>query len=501
MTKKKKLQKQKGKVTAKKAPAATARGSVVEKFSQSKHKVVIGGQEIAYTATAGTIVLKDSDEKKSKAAVFFIAYTRDEVADLGKRPVTFSFNGGPGSSSVWLHLGMLGPRRVLMDDDGNPFPPPYQLVDNECSLLDETDLVFIDPVSTGYSRANSDDDAKEFHNIEKDVESVGEFIRLYATRYKRWLSPKFLIGESYGTTRAAGLSGFLQSRYGMYLNGIMLVSSVLDFQTISFDTGNDLPYVFFLPTYAATAWYHKQLGEDQLRRELRDFVAEVEAFALGDYATALLQGDALADKDRQRIIKRLATYTGLSAAYIERTNLRLNIFRFVKELLRDQKRTVGRLDSRFKGIDRDSAGEQFEYDPSYATIQGTYTATFNDYVRTELDFESDSLYEILGNLYQNWDYGKYKNRYVNVAETLRSAICANPALKVFVANGYYDLATPHFATVYTFNHLGLEPSLRDNITMTYYEAGHMVYVHKPSLVQIKADLVEFMRTAMPEKVE
>jgi carboxypeptidase C (cathepsin A) len=470
------------------------------------HTLTIDGEAIAYTVTAGTIVLKEEAEKKGeeegasegekpKASIFFIAYTKDDVPDPASRPLTFSFNGGPGSSSVWLHLGVLGPRRVLLDDDGFALRPPYKLVDNEASLLDVTDLVFIDPVSTGFSRPVPGEKAKEFHGFSKDIESVGDFIRLYTSRYRRWLSPKFLVGESYGTTRAAGLSGYLQERHGLWLNGIMLVSSILDFQTADFDPGNDLPYLLFLPTYTATAWYHRRLPADLQKLPLAEVLAEVEAFVMGAYALALLQGTALPAEQRAAVASRLAQLTGLSRDYVERCDLRIGIFRFVKELLREQRRTVGRLDSRYTGIDRDAAGERFEFDPSYAAIQGAYTACFNDYVRGDLQFESDLPYEILKGLYQTWSYKEFENHYVNVAETLRKAISMNPHLRIHAANGYYDLATPYFATTYTFNHLGLDSSLLDNVGMSFYEAGHMMYVHLPSLHKLKAELAGFIAAA------
>ncbi|MGB5401638.1 MAG: peptidase S10, partial [Thermoanaerobaculia bacterium] len=329
-----------------------------ELLSETSHTVRVSGRSLAYKATAGTLILKD-EEGTRKASVFYMAYTLDGISDPGQRPLTFSFNGGPGSSSVWLHLGLLGPRRVLMTDDGHALPPPYELVDNEYSLLDVTDLVFIDPVTTGYSRAVPDEDPQQFHGVEGDVEAVGEFIRLYTSRFERWASPKFLIGESYGTTRAAGLSGYLQGRHGMYLNGIMLVSSILNFQTARFDVGNDLPYILFLPTYAATAWYHQRLDGD-LQRDLRSTLDEVEAFALGEYAQALIRGDTLGEHERERIADRLARYTGLSRDYVLQTNLRIRIHRFVKQLRRDERLTVGRLDSRFTGIDRDAAAETYE---------------------------------------------------------------------------------------------------------------------------------------------
>jgi carboxypeptidase C (cathepsin A) len=472
---------------------------------ETRHTAIIGGQAITYTVTAGTLVLREEAEReketeadgaKPKASLFFIAYTRDGVEEKTKRPITFSFNGGPGSSSVWLHLGVLGPKRVLLDDDGHAPQPPYRLVENAHSLLDATDLVFIDPVSTGYSRPVPGEKAKEFHGFKKDIETVGDFIRLYTTRYQRWTSPKFLIGESYGTTRAGGLSGYLQERHGLYLNGLMLVSVVLNFQTLDFHPGNELPFVLFLPTYTATAWYHGKLAPD-LQTDLRATLKEVEAFALNEYSVALLRGDTLTAEERAAVVQKLARYTGLSPEYVERTDLRLNILRFTKELLREQRRTVGRLDSRFKGIDRDSAGEFFENDPSYQNILGAYTAAFYDYVRGDLKFESDLPYEILNHKVWPWSYNDHENQYVNVADTLRQALAANPHLKVFVANGYYDLATPHFATEYTFSHLGLDADQRAKISMAYYEAGHMMYIHLPSLAQLKADLDNFIRSAVP----
>jgi carboxypeptidase C (cathepsin A) len=489
-------------------PAAEGAPEIKDALVVTKHTIIINGQSIPYTVTTGTLTLKEEVEKpgegaghsegaRAKAAMFFIAYTRDDVDDRRARPITFSFNGGPGSSSVWLHLGVLGPRRVLMDSDGHPLPPPYSLIDNEQTLLDQTDLVFIDPVSTGYSRSVPGESAKPFHSFKKDIESVGDFIRLYTTRYHRWGSPKFLIGESYGTTRAAGLAGYLQERHGMYLNGIMLVSAILNFQTADFGPGNDLPYLLYLPTYTATAWYHQRLSID-LQRNLRETLTKVESFAMGEYNVALMKGAALPADERARIVQTLARYTGLTEEYIERTDLRIEISRFVKELLRDKRKTVGRLDSRFTGIDRDSAGERHEYDPSLTGIMGPYTATLNDYVRTELRFESDLPYEIINFRIHPWSFAEHENQYVNVAETLRKAMTTNPFLKVFVASGYFDLATPYFAADYTINHLGLPTELQQNITTGYYEAGHMMYIHEASLARMKEDLSAFLRTALGE---
>ena len=478
-------------------------GELQDQLSTTQHSVTIGQQEIHYTVTAGTIVLKEEQEKdsksdgeKAKASVFFVAYTLDNVGDTAKRPITFSFNGGPGSSSVWLHLGVLGPRRVETDQQGNLLQPPYQLVENQYSILDQTDLVFIDPISTGFSRVVQGEEAKQFHGFRKDIESIGDFIRLYTTRYQRWTSPKFLIGESYGTTRAAGLSGYLQERHGLYLNGIMLISSVLDFQTIRFMNGNDLPYILYLPSFTATAWYYNLLDEE-LQADLYQTLREVEEFAVGEYTVALMKGTDLLEDERQEVIRKLTRYTGLPIDYIGRTDLRINIMRFCKELLRNQGKTVGRFDSRFTGLDRDSVGERFEYDPSYTNILGPYTATLNDYLRSQLEFESDLAYEILTDRVHPWNYDTHQNQYVNVTDTLRKAMTTNPYLKVFVASGYYDLATPYMATRYTFNHLGLDKSLQQNVSMSFYEAGHMMYVHQQSLIQLKEDLEGFIQLANP----
>ena len=468
---------------------------------ESRHSLAIGGRELKYTVTAGTMVMKEetqdrekeSEGEKPRAQIFFIAYTKDGVKDKAKRPVTFSFNGGPGSSSVWLHMGVLGPRRVVLEFDGNLPRPPFQLTDNEYSLLDETDLVFIDPVSTGYSRTVEGQKPVEYHGFKKDIESVGDFIRLYATRYNRWLSPKFLAGESYGTTRAAGLSGYLFDRHGMMLNGIMLISAVLDFATIDFAFGNDLPYILYLPGYTATAWYHNVLKP---HRPLQDWVEEAKRFAQGEYAAALFKGDALTVAERAAVVKKLARYTGLSADFIERTNLRIKDQHFYKELLRWRGQTVGRLDSRLVGLDRSGVTEQPEYDPLLTNVMGPYAAGFYDYVRSELKFESDLPYEIISEKVHPWSFKEFEGQAIYVAETLRKAMTVNPHLKLFVANGYYDLGTPFFAAEYTFNHLGLHESLRGNVSMEYYEAGHMMYIHKPSLEALKSDLAKFIHSAM-----
>jgi carboxypeptidase C (cathepsin A) len=466
-----------------------------ERFVKTEHVITIDGKKVAYTATAGTLMLKD-EEGKPKAGIFFVAYTKDNE-NLNRRPITFTFNGGPGSSSVWLHLGAFGPRRVDLSNFGDA-PPPYKLVNNEESILDVTDLVFIDPVMTGYSRPVPGQDAKQFLGVQQDIDTVGDFIRLYTTRFKRWDSPKFLAGESYGTTRAAGLSGYLQDHHGINLNGIILISAVLNFGTIRFEEGNDLPYALFLPTYTAVAWYHKKLSPE-LQRDLKAALAESEKFAQGEYTHILMKGSRATEEEVASARKTLARLTGLSEDYIARANLRVDISRFDKELLRDKKRTVGRYDGRYLGIDLDAAGERPEYDPSYAAVQGAFTSSLNRYLRNDLNYESDLPYEILTGRVQPWDFGAGgRNRYLNVAPTLRGAMTKNPDLRLFVANGYYDLATPYFATDYTLSHLGLDHALTKHVTVSYYEAGHMMYVYRPAHEKLRRDLVRFYRSAVPE---
>lgn len=450
---------------------------------------------INYSTRAGTIVLR-TDDGEPRASFFFVYYSKDG-ADPASRPITFTFNGGPGSSSVWLHMGAFGPKRIAYaDDEGHAAAPPYKLVDNEASLLDVTDLVFIDPVTTGYSRAIPFGDAKKYHGFEADIESVGNLIRLITTRYSRWSSPKFLAGESYGTTRAAGLSGWLTDQ-GFYLNGVILISSILNFGTARFDSGNDLPYILFLPTYTATAWYHKRLPADLQSGTVENAVAQSEAFALGEYTAALMKGDRISDEEKRAAAQKLARFTGLPADYIERTNLRVEIQRFDKELLRDRRRTVGRLDSRFTGIDKDAAGEEPEFDPSMAAIFGEYTAVINDYVRRTLKFETDLPYEILTGKVRPWSYERQQNQYLDVGETLREAMSRNPYMRVFVGNGYYDLATPFSATRYTFARMQIDPELKNHVTLQYYPAGHMMYIEKASRQKLSADVAAFIKSAVP----
>lgn len=477
---------------------------LVKPLVETQHTINIGGNSIRYSATVGELLVNKPDEQPG-AYMFFVAYTRNDIPESSRRPLTFCFNGGPGSSSVWLHLGGIGPRRVRMTDEGKSVEPPFGLTDNEYSLLDITDLVFIDPVSTGFSRPLPGEDRRQFHGVQEDIASVGEFIRLYVTQNDRWDSPKFILGESYGTTRAAGLSGFLQGRtHGMYLNGIILVSSVLDFQTIVFQPGSLLPYVLFLPHYTATAWYHKRLPSELQSRPLADALREAEEFALNEYSVALIKGNSLSESDYAGVVSRLAGYTGLSEDYVRQSNLRVAHNRFVKELLRDDLRTVGRLDSRFLGRDSDAAGESYDFDPSSAAIQGAFSTMLNHYLRTELEYDTDMSYHIYGNVYP-WNFtalpsgpGQMRRGMttgLNVAETLRQAMAENDSLRVFCCNGYYDGATPYFGTVYQFTQVGLNGEYTDRVTMGYYEAGHMMYIHKPSLVKFKEDLTRFYAEA------
>jgi carboxypeptidase C (cathepsin A) len=461
----------------------------------TKHEITINGKPLKYTVTAGMMPIKNQNGE-TEAQIFFMAYTADNPGNAATRPLMFSFNGGPGSSSVWLHLGALGPRRVKMQDEGWMPAPPFQLVDNEQTWLDQTDLVFIDPVGTGYSRAARPDLAAKFFGLRGDLDSVGEFIRLYLTRYERWASPLFLVGESYGTTRAAGLSGLLIEK-GIAFNGVLLISTILNFQTVSFATGNDLPYVLYLPTFTATAWYHKKLPPD-LQRDLKKTLDEVEKWAAGDYTIALQKGDKLTAGERQAVIDKLARYTGLDKSYIDNANLRIDNSRFSKELLRGEKRSVGRLDSRFKGMDISGISERPDFDPSNSAIRPPYTATLYNYVRSELGYKTDLEYYILGGGVGRWDWG-VNNNYADTSEALRSAFAKNPFMKVFVGFGYYDFATPYFAAEYTLTHMGLDPSLRGNITRKYYEAGHMMYIDKKSLAQLKQDVTGFIQASIAEQ--
>jgi carboxypeptidase C (cathepsin A) len=463
----------------------------------TRHEITVDGRPLRYTVTAGRIVLRKEQsgaeeefDHKATAEVFTVAYTADD-ADPGRRPVTFAFNGGPGSASVWLHLGLLGPRRVLMGDAGDLRPPPYGLGDNEQTLLRDSDLVFIDPVSTGYSRAVQGGKAGPFHGFTGDIESVGEVIRLWATRQDRWMSPKYLCGESYGTTRAAALAHHLQLRYGMYLNGVILISSFLDGRTNEFNEGNDDAYAAFLPTYAAIAHYHGLHGD----RPLREVLAEAEDYAARDYLWALGRGARLSEPDRAAAVARVAGLTGLSQDYVDRVNLRPEHIRFFTELLRSRRRTVGRLDGRFLGWDTDYGREQWSTDPSMDAIAGPYAAALNHYVRGELEYRSDLPYELLTERVYPWSYKEFEGAHLYVADKLAAAMRANPHLRVQVACGYYDGATPYSAAEHTFAHLAIPAELAANVEFRYFEAGHMMYAHEPSRLAQSAQLRAFVTPA------
>ena len=475
--------------------STTVPADPVDDLVTTEHTLRIGRTQLAYTATTGRVVLREEVYEdgafaglKAKAEVSITAYVAEASSD-SPRPVTFAFNGGPGSSSVWLHLGLMGPRRVVSGDVGSLQAPPYGLTDNLETLLRVTDLVFIDPVSTGYSRAVDGGKPGEYHGLKRDIESVGEVIRLWTSRNGRWASPKFLAGESYGTIRAAGLAAHLQNRHGMYLNGLLLISSVLDEGSVFFTEGNDLPYSMYLPTYAAVAYYHgKHPG-----RTLQSVLDEAEAYAAGDYPRLLARGNRLTVAERRAAVAKIARLTGLRREYVDRVNLRLEHIRFFTELLRDQGRSVGRLDARFTGSEPDGGREHFSADPSFSHITGPYTAAFNQYVRADLGYENDLPYEVLSESTQRaWSYKEYEGRSVSVVEDLGAAMRANPFLKVHVACGYYDGATPHFAAEYVMAHLPIPAELEANIEFTHYEAGHMMYVHEPSRVQQSADLADFI---------
>ncbi|WP_301920731.1 S10 family peptidase [Ferruginibacter sp.] len=446
-----------------------------------------GGKKLEYTAFTGYLNLQN-DTGKLMAKIFF-TYYKKEGEEPGKRPVCFTFNGGPGSSSVWLHMGGLGPKRVLLQDDGTAPPPPYQIINNEYTWLNKTDLVFIDPVSTGFSVPAVGENAKQFHGFVEDVQSIGAFIRSFLSKYQRWSSPKYLAGESYGTTRAAGLSKFLTDNYRIYINGILLISPVLNFGTNDIAVGNDLPYVLYVPSFTAAAWYHKKLAAT-LQADLQKTLKESEDFAMNEYAPALLKGEWLSDADKDRIAEKLSYYTGISKAYILQANLRVSDSRFYKELRRKDGLAVGRLDSRFTGYNFDNAGEGADFDPSFINIDGPFTSAINDYFERELNFKEERAYNIFGNVYP-WNYNNVQNQYLNVAEGLRDAMTKNTHLKVYIGSGYYDFATPYFTANYDVAHMFLEPELRKNLRHYYYESGHMYYINKPSMIQFKKDVDSF----------
>jgi len=468
------------------APAAARTGPPLEEHSSvTHHSIRIDGQEIKYTATAGNYVVK-SDEGTPKASFFFVAYTKEDVADPGKRPIAFVYNGGPGSASCFTHMG-LGPRRVVLSDDGHGMPAPYSIVDNESTFLDAADLVFVDAISTGYSRPAPGEAPSQFYGLVNDATWFSDFVYQYLVRNQRWASPKYLIGESYGTTRSAQMSSVLQQRHQIYLNGIALLSSV------GFgDFGADDRFKFFLPTFATTAWYHHLLPPDLQKENIESVAQAARQFAHGEYAAALERGDELSPSEHQKVVKDIARFTGLSPKYIEESNLRISPQRWFKELERDKRLTIGRLDARFEGMDYDAAGERNEYDSSEASYEGAYAAMFQDYARRELKLNSDMFYTVTARV-QPWDRGQPGQP----AESLRSAMTQQGTLKVLVICGYFDVATPFNGIETTVAHMSLEPSVRKNVSFAYYEGGHMMYIDKKAREKLHKDVDAFIRTAAP----
>ena len=447
------------------------------------HSARIGGQEIAYTATAGTYVIRD-DSGAPKASFFYVAYTKDGEQDVSRRPVAFVFNGGPGSASLFTHMG-LGPKRVVLTDDGHGMPAPYRITDNDDSFLDATDLVFIDAVSTGFSRPVPGQNPSQFYGVVQDATWFSDFIYQYITRNGRWNSPKFLIGESYGTTRSAELSGILQHRHEMYLNGVVLLSSVA-FSRWGADDRSE----YFLPTFVVSAWYHHLLSPDLQRLSADQIAQQARDFAHGEYAQALEKGDQLPKAEYDKVVQDMARLTALSPEFIQRADLRVSPQRWFAELERDKRRIVGRLDSRFLGINRDAAAERAEYDPSEASYEGAFTATFMDYVRRDLKWDSDMYYTVSANV-RPWD----RTAGDDAAEVLRSAMTEQSTLKLLVLCGYYDLATPFNGIEETVSHMQLDPSIRKNVSFAYYESGHMVYIDRKAHDKLHKDVDDFINAS------
>jgi carboxypeptidase C (cathepsin A) len=451
--------------------------------------VTIAGERVTYTAETGMLPVLKNDGT-SRASVFYIAYTRQGVTNRAARPLTFCFNGGPGSASLWLHLGALGPRRAKMNPDGSQPPPPPSLVDNEFSVLNASDLVFIDPVATGFSRAAKDEKAEDFFGDAGDLDSVGEFIRLWTTRHERWLSPKFLLGESYGVFRAAGLADHLRGRYGMYLNGLVLVSGVLDFATISGDTGNDLPYPLILPAYTATAHFHKKLPPD-LQADLDKALAESREFARGEYASAMLAGAGLPAAEREKIVAELARLTGLPTRVIEDNQLRVDPGTFRKQLLHDEGLILGGYDARLTGRDGDPSANGPDFDPSAAATMGAFAGAMNSYVRSELKFEDDLPYEVFGDVHP-WNYGA-RNSFPDASDRLASVMNQNPYLKVLVCNGRCDLVCPVDTMRHSIEHMPLADAYRKNVSFAEFDAGHMMYINQPDLQKLQSEIEKFIQ--------
>jgi carboxypeptidase C (cathepsin A) len=487
--------------TADKAAEKPGKPIPKEESSVTHHQVKIDGRDIAYTATAANLLIRKEDDPV--ASIFYVAYTRDGATNLEKRPVTFFYNGGPGSSTIWLHMGSFGPRIVETANALPTGPAPYHLVNNGNSLMDRSDLVFMDAVDTGFSRIVGKGEGTNFFSVDGDVEAFGKFITRYVTLNHRWNSPKFLFGESYGTPRSAALVYHLQDQ-GMHFNGVVLLSSILSYAKRA--PGLDEAFVDMVPTYAAIAWFHKKCPNRP--EDLTAFLQQARDFASGDYAQALAKGSTLPAAQADAVAARLHEFTGLSVEYLKEANLRVNPSRFRKELLRDERRTVGRYDGRFEGIDFDAAGEEPASDPSSTAIAGAFTAAFNGYLADELNFSAAMPYNVRSpEAGQRWDFKHKLPEYLNsrrpyplpyTVEDLAQAIRENPALKVLSANGYFDLATPFFETERDLNGALFEQSLCANVTFRYYASGHMVYLNPEARKAFRADLGAFYdRAAAP----
>lgn len=482
------------------AQASAEQPAAKESAAVTHHSIRLDGHTIRYTATAGNLILKD-DKGKPTASVFYIAFTKDGAAS-DKRPVTFAYNGGPGGSSVLVDLGGFGPMRVVTTDAAPTPPAPYTLKDNPYSLLDKTDLVFIDAVGTGFSHTLGKATGKDFYGADQDAKAFGEFIERYITVNNRWNSPKFLLGESYGTPRSAMLADWLQEN-GVAVNGVVLLSSILNFNDEFWfqpPGSSDLPYELYLPSYAAIAWYHKKVPH---KLDLPAFVQQVREFALGGYATALAKGDSLPAAERDHVAQQLQDFTGIDKQYWLNADLRVTPSRFEKELLRDQHRIIGRYDGRFEGVDHDAAGEFPGFDPSSSAMFPAVVATFHDYLINDLDYHNPANYEFLSyKVNSSWDWHHSVDRsdypVPDTLPDLRDAMTKNPHLMVFSGNGYFDLATPFFKTEYELNHMNLAPELRKNIVFGYYHSGHMLYIHNAALKKLKADLAKFYDRAAAE---
>jgi carboxypeptidase C (cathepsin A) len=459
------------------------------------HQITVGGRVLNYSATTGRLPIKRGDGR-TEAEMFFVAYTLDGQAKPG-RPLTFAFNGGPGSATVWLHMGAVGPKRVALKPDGFMPPAPYHMEDNPYTLLDQSDLVLVDAIGTGFSRASDAENNKKFWGVKGDIEGFSKFIVLYLTRYERWSSPLFLLGESYGTTRAAGVAGYLADQ-GVSFNGISLLSIALRYQTLEDNKSNDQPYILLIPSFTMIAGFHHKLADD-LASDLGKARQQSELWASTEYAQALAKGDGLGPEERSKVVADMARYTGLSPQVIDEANLRIDVPKFTHYLLLDQKLRVGRLDGRFTGVDPDGLLDTPFYDPTESAVLPPFTSVFQSYVRTELGYKTDMPYQVFvqdESFEKDWNWGSGLDGFPDTATALRQALVKDPYLKVLVMEGYYDLATPYYAANYTMDHLDLGPAYRQNISFATYDAGHMVYLPITGLQKLKTDLAGFIERAV-----